>query len=39
MVVLEAKGSTVIVGSFNADNTGHYSVDEWNTSALQFIHF
>jgi surface antigen len=39
MVVQQIKGDTVIVGSFNADNSGHYSVDEWNTSALQFIHF
>ena len=39
MVVEQVKGSTVIVSSFNADNTGHYSVDEWSTSALYFIHF
>ncbi len=39
MIVEQVKGSTVIVSSFNADNTGHYSVDEWSTSSLTFIHF
>jgi surface antigen len=39
MIVEQVKGGTVIVSSFNADNTGHYSVDEWSTGSLQFIHF
>jgi len=39
MIVEDVKNSTVIVSSFNADNTGHYSVDEWQTSSLYFIHF
>ncbi len=39
MIVEQVKSSTVIVSSFNADNTGHYSVDEWQTSSLYFIHF
>jgi peptidoglycan DL-endopeptidase CwlO len=39
MIVEEVRGSTVVVSNFNADNTGQYSVDEWSTSSLTFIHF
>lgn len=39
MIVESIKGSSVVVSSFNGDNTGHYSVDEWSISSLQFIHF
>jgi surface antigen len=39
MVVESVNGATVRVSSFNADNTGHYSVDDWPVRSLQFIHF
>ncbi len=39
MIVESIKGNDVIVSSFNGDNTGHYSVDEWSISSLYFIHF
>lgn len=39
MIVESISGSTVRVSSFNGDFTGHYSVDDWSISSLQFIHF
>jgi surface antigen len=39
MIVESVNGSTVRVSSFNGDGTGHYSVDDWPVSSLQFIHF
>ena len=39
MIVQKIMGSTVEVSSFNADGTGHYSVDDWPVSSLVFIHF
>ncbi len=39
MIVEELHGSTVRVSSFNGDNTGHFSIDDWPTSSLTFIHF
>jgi surface antigen len=39
MIVEKVGGGVVDVSSFNSDNTGHYSYDEWNTSALVFLHF
>jgi surface antigen len=39
-MIVESIGNGVVdVSSFNGDNTGHYSYDEWSTSALVFIHF
>ncbi len=32
-------GRTVRVSSFNGDGTGHFSVDDWPTASLTFIHF
>jgi peptidoglycan DL-endopeptidase CwlO len=39
MIVEQVGNGVVDVSSYNADNTGHYSYDEWSTSALVFIHF
>jgi len=39
MIVEQVNGSTVRVSSFNGDNTGHFSVDDWPVSLLTFIHF
>jgi surface antigen len=39
MIVESINGSKVTVSSFNSDNTGHFSIDEWSISNLVFIHF
>ncbi len=39
MIVEEVHGGTVRVSSFNGDGTGHFSIDDWSTSSLTFIHF
>ena len=39
MIVESINGSKVTVSSFNSDNDGHFSVDEWSISNLVFIHF
>lgn len=39
MIVESISGGTVRVSSFNSDWTGHYSIDDWPISSLEFIHF